>query len=58
MGLILQPEVHSGIALYPIVQGILDKVTLCTMATVNQDGTAHVSTAFFCADSEWRVFLV
>ena len=58
MGLILQPELHSGIALHPLVQGILDKVALCTMATVNQDGTAYVNTAFFCADSEWRVFFV
>ena len=28
------------------------------MSTVNQDGTAHVNTAFFCADSKWRMFFV
>ena len=54
----LQPKSHSEIALSPLVQRILDEVTLCTMSTVNQDGTAHVNTAFFCADSEWRMFFV
>ena len=58
MGLTLQPELHSSVPLHPLVQGILDKVALCTMSTVNQDGTAHVNTAFFCADSEWRMFFV
>lgn len=58
MGLTLQPELHSSTELRPLVQGILDKVTLCTISTVNQDGTAHISTAFFCVDSEWRIFFV
>ena len=58
MRLMLQPKSHSEIALSPLVQRILDEVTLCTMSTVNQDGTAHVNTAFFCADSEWRMFFV
>lgn len=58
MELTLQPESHSSVPLRPLVQGILDKVTLCTMATVNQDGTAHVNTAFFCVDPAWRLFFV
>lgn len=58
MGLVLNPETYSKIELAPLVQGILDRVDLCTMSTVNQDGTAHVNTAFFCTDSEWRMFFV
>ena len=58
MGLLLNPELQSRVELRPLVQGILDEVGLCTMSTVNQDGTAHVNTAFFCADSEWRLFFV
>ena len=56
MGLMLQPEFYSGIELYALVQRILDDTHLCTMSTVNQDGTAHVNTALFCVDSEWRLF--
>ena len=58
MELTLQPESHSSIPLHPLVQEILDGVTLCSMATVNQDNTAHVNTAFFCVDSAWRLFFV
>ena len=58
MKLILEPESHSSIQLWPLVQGILDEVALCTMSTVNQDGNAHINTAFFCVDSEWRMFFV
>ena len=58
MGLTLRPESHAGTALRPIVQGILDETVLCSMSTVNEDGTAHVNTAFFCADSEWRLFFI
>lgn len=58
MKLILQPESHSSIRLRPLVQEVLDEVTLCTMSTVNEDGTAHVNTAFYCVDSEWRIFFV
>ena len=58
MKLMLAPELHSSVPLRPIVQGILDGVALCTMSTVNEDGTAHVNTAFFCADSAWRMFFV
>ena len=58
MGLLLNPASYSRNELRPLVQGILDEVPLCTMSTVNRDGTAHVNTAFFCTDSEWRVFFV
>lgn len=58
MGLLLNPESHARNDLRTLVQGILDNVALCTMSTVNQDGTAHVNTAFFCVDSEWRLFFV
>ena len=58
MTLTLRPESHSAITLRPLVQKILDNVALCTMSTVNHDGTAHVNTAFFCADSKWRMFFV
>ena len=56
MGLTLRPKLHSGIELRPLVQGILDEIPTCTMSTVNQDGTAHINTALFCIDSEWRLF--
>ena len=56
MGLLLNPQSYSRTELGPLVQGILDEVALCTMSTVNQDGTAHVNTAFYCIDSEWRLF--
>ena len=58
MKVTLEPESHSSVQLRPLVQGILDEVALCTMSTVNQDGTAHVNTAFFCVDSVWRFFFV
>ena len=58
MDLTLEPESHSAVPLRPLVQGILDEVALCTTSTVNQDGTAHINTAFFCVDSEWRMFFV
>ena len=58
MGLLLNPQSYFRTELRPLVQGILDEVALCTMSTVNQDGTAHVNTAFFCFDSEWRLFFV
>ena len=58
MRLTLEPESRSAVQLRPLVQGILEDVGLCTMSTVNADGTAHVNTAFFCVDSEWRMFFV
>ena len=58
MGLTLQPEIHSAVELRPLVQAVLDENRLCTISTVNEDGTAHVNTAFFCADSEWRMFFI
>ena len=58
MGLTLQPESESSVPLRPLVQGILYETALCTMSTVNEDATAHVNTAFFCADSEWRMFFI
>ena len=58
MEFLLDPESHSSVALRPLVQGILDEVDLCTMSTVNPDGTAHVNTAFFCVDSQLRMFFI
>jgi len=58
MQLLLEPESHSPVALRPLIQGILEEVTLCTMSTVNPDGTAHINTAFFCVDSQWRMFFI
>ena len=58
MGLTLDPVTHSQVALWPLVQRILDNVSLCAMASVNVDGTAHANTAFFCIDSEWCMYFV
>ena len=58
MGLILQPAEYSGVALRPLVQDILDRVWLCSMSSVNEDGTAHVNTAFFCVDAQWCMYFV
>ena len=56
MGFTLRPALHSTIELRPLIQGILEEIPTCTMSTVNQDGTAHINTALFCIDSEWRLF--
>ena len=58
MGLTLDPATHSQVALRPLVQRILDNVSLCAMSSVNVDGTAHANTAFFCIDSEWCMYFV
>ena len=58
MKLTLEPESYSSVPLRLLVHGIFEEVALCTMSTVNHDGTAHVNTAFFCVDSEWRMFFV
>lgn len=58
MGLTLDPGIYSEVALRPLVQGILDKVSLCAMSSVNTDGTAHANTAFYCVDSEWCIYFV
>ena len=58
MALTLRPEAYGGITVEPIIQRILDGNALCAMATVNADGTAHVNTAFFCVDGEWRMFFM
>ena len=58
MGLTLQPAEYSGVALRPLLQGILDKVCLCSMSSVNSDGTAHIHTAFFCVDTHWCLYFV
>ena len=58
MELTLEPRSQSSVELRPLVQRILEEVNLCTMATVNRDGTAHVNIAFFCVDQEWRLFFV
>ena len=52
MAVKLRPAVHAGVALEGIVRRVLDGVALCTVATVNADGTAHVNNAFFCVDGD------
>ena len=54
----LRPTSYETMALQPLVEGILNDVALCAVATVNGDGTAHIYTAFFCVDDEWRVFFM
>lgn len=56
MGLKLEPAALSTVALRPVVQRILEENSLCTVGTVNPDGTPHVSTAFYCVDGEWRLY--
>ena len=58
MAVILEPAEHAGVDLRPLVQQVLDDVRLCTLSSVNRDGTAYASTAFFCTDSEWRLYFV
>lgn len=57
-GLELQPESHSNEPLRPLIQGVLDQVHLCSISTINPDGTAHISTAFYCVDSVWKMYFV
>ena len=56
MGIALRPDRHHGVELTELVRGILEDNRLCAMSTVNRDGTAHVNTAFFCWDPDWRLF--
>ena len=58
MALTLRPDAYGGVIVKPLIQRILDENALCTIATVNADGTAHVNTAFFCVDGEWRMFFM
>ena len=58
MGLTLDLEAYSDVELRPLIQGILDEVSLCTISSVNADGTAHANTAFFCMDAEWRMYFM
>ena len=58
MGLTLDLEAYSDVELRPLIQGILDEVSLCTISSVNADGTAHANTAFFCVDAEWRMYFI
>ena len=36
---------------------ILDQTELCSLATVNDDGTPHINTAFFCSQGDELFFL-
>ena len=58
MNLNLQPEYYREVSLRTLVLEILDSVSLATMSTINQDGTSHINTAFFCIDSDLRMFFV
>jgi uncharacterized protein YhbP (UPF0306 family) len=40
------------------ILGIAEKVTLCTMATVNADRTSHINTAYVCYDSALRFYFI
>ena len=54
----LRPESHSHVQLRPLIQGVFDRVHLCSVSTVNPDGTPHINTAFYCVDAAWRLYFV
>lgn len=58
MAVKLDPTTYSGVPLLPLVQHLLDTVSLCGMSTVNLDGTAHINTVFFCIDRDWCMYFV
>lgn len=37
---------------------VLERTHLCSMATVNADGTAYANTAFFAQGTHWRFFFI
>src|SRR4051812_42116476 len=37
---------------------IIKSTQLCSMATTNADGTAHINTAFFCYDQNLNIYFV
>jgi uncharacterized protein YhbP (UPF0306 family) len=47
------PQVPSG-SIQESLRNILDVVPLCSIATVNEGGDAHINTAFFAVD--WETF--
>jgi len=48
----------SDEALNSSIQSILESSHLTSMATVNQDGTSHINTAFFAFDDNLRLIIV
>ena len=54
----LDPERVGGVALQPLIRKILDDVELFAMASVNDDGSAHANTAFYCVDVDWVMYFV
>ena len=54
----LEPASWAGVELTQVVRRILDGVRLCAMASVNDDGSPHANTAFFCVDSEWCMYFL
>ena len=37
---------------------ILESTPLCSMATVNSDGTSHINTAYFAFDPDWNIYFL
>src|SRR5688572_29603354 len=58
MALILSNPNYDGERLYAAVRAILDSTELCSIATLADDGGAHINTAYFAFDDELRLYFL
>lgn len=58
MPVILGNADYASETLNAVVRQILDSSELCAMATVTDDGAAHINTAYFAFDDELRVYFL
>src|ERR1700722_19094081 len=49
---------YSSEKLSKSVLNIIKETHLCSMATINPDGTSHINTAFFCFNEDLDVYFV
>ena len=58
MQLIIDPEKHLCLDLKILIGEVIERNSLCSISTVNADGSAHINNAFFCNDLAWRIFFI
>jgi uncharacterized protein YhbP (UPF0306 family) len=58
MALALSNADYDSARLYAVVRAILGSTELCAMATLADDGAAHINTAYFAFDDELRLYFL
>ena len=58
MALTLSNPDYDSERLYAVVRAILGSTELCAMATLAEDGAAHINTAYFASDDELRLYFL